>query len=93
MKLKTLPMCAGLSGGRAIELAALEGNIHAFDCIPVMSQLADCNFSFAGIKAWALRTIEKDEEKFGMSHFYYDMNICNWQINSESQMCVAAIKG
>ena len=66
LKLKNLPLCTGLSGGRAIELAARDGNIHAFNCIPVMSQLADCNFSFAGIKAWALRTVEKDEEKYGM---------------------------
>jgi N6-L-threonylcarbamoyladenine synthase len=68
MKLKTLPMCDGLSGGRAIELVARDGNVDAFDFFPVMSQLAHCNFSFAGIKAWALRTIEKEEAKYGKTN-------------------------
>lgn len=63
LKLKILPQCSGLSGGQAIELLAKDGNPQAFKLHPVMSQAADCNFSFAGIKAWAQGAIEKAEKE------------------------------
>lgn len=66
LKLKLLPQCSGLSGGGAIEIVAKEGNPLAFKLHPVMTQIADCNFSFAGIKAWAQKEIEIEEKQHGI---------------------------
>jgi len=68
LKLKSLPQCAGLSGGRSVELVARDGNPRAFQLHPVMSQAQNCDFSFSGIKSWLRRMAEKEEQNYGKKH-------------------------
>jgi len=48
-----------------VELVARDGDPHAFPLRHVMSQTANCNFSFSGIKSWLRKTANQEEEKFG----------------------------
>ena len=65
LKLKNLPEFSGMSGGRAIEQLARNGDPRAFDLVTVMTRRADCNFSFGGIKAAAKKIVQDEEEKYG----------------------------
>lgn len=67
LKLKSLPQCAGLSGGCSVELVARDGNPRAFELHPVMPQAANCDFSFSGIKSWVRQTAEREEQKYGIT--------------------------
>lgn len=51
-----------------MELVARDGNPRAFELHPVMSKVANCDFSFSGIKTWLRRTADREEEKFGKKH-------------------------
>lgn len=66
LRLKDLPGCEGLSGGRSLEKVAESGNPEAFPIHYVMPAIPDCNFSFSGLKAWALHAIKTEEEKQGL---------------------------
>ena len=61
LKLKDMPGFEEVSGGQAIERLAEGGDPRAFDCTPIMTHHADCNFSFAGIKMQMLAIIAKEE--------------------------------
>jgi len=54
-----------------VELVAHDGNPRAFELHPVMSQAANCDFSFSGIKSWVRRTADREEQKYGKN-----MNSC-----------------
>nr|XP_016846968.1 PREDICTED: probable tRNA N6-adenosine threonylcarbamoyltransferase, mitochondrial isoform X3 [Anolis carolinensis] len=60
------PNCSGLSGGKAIEKLAQQGNgLHYKFKIP-MERHADCNFSFAGLQSQVTRMIEQKERTEGL---------------------------
>ena len=63
LRLKDMPGFEEVSGGQAIERLAKGGNPRAFDCTPIMTHHADCNFSFAGIKMQSLAIIASEERK------------------------------
>jgi len=48
-----------------VELVARDGNPRAFDFHPVMSQSANCDFSFSGIKTRLRRLADREEQKYG----------------------------
>jgi len=65
LKLKSLPQCVGLSGGRSVELVARDGDPRAFGLHHVMSRAQNCDFSFSGIKTWLHKTADREEHKYG----------------------------
>jgi N6-L-threonylcarbamoyladenine synthase len=65
LKLKDHPKCAGMSGGRAIQAMAREGNPRAFVFPFQMAKYRDCMFSFSGLKDFAYRLIDKLEKEHG----------------------------
>ena len=66
LKLKNVPECYGLGGGASLELMARSGDPTAFEPVHVLTQEADCNFSFCGLTAQFKRRIKKEEEKHGV---------------------------
>ncbi|XP_076061986.1 threonyl-carbamoyl synthesis 4 [Oratosquilla oratoria] len=66
LRLRHLPECSTLAGGRAIEFLAQQGNPRAFDFPLPMTRYRDCTFSFAGLKNAALKVIQKEEETHGI---------------------------
>lgn len=69
LKLRNLPECAGMSGGRAIEHLARSGDPHAFTFPSPLLQHGDCSFSFAGLKQCLFKTVENLEGKHGKIPF------------------------
>ncbi|XP_014254411.1 probable tRNA N6-adenosine threonylcarbamoyltransferase, mitochondrial [Cimex lectularius] len=63
LKLFNLNKYQGLSGGRAVELAALNGNMLAFPISEPLLHRKNCNFSFAGIKNSVRSYIIEEENK------------------------------
>lgn len=65
-KLSNLKKLRGLVGGAAIEVAATEGNPTAIAfASDTMTKLKNCNFSFSGFIATALRHITEQEQRLG----------------------------
>lgn len=60
-----MPQCVGLSGGSSVEVVARDGNPRAFELHHVMTQVANCDFSFSGIKTWVKKTASLEEKKYG----------------------------
>ena len=69
LKLRNISEFSELSGGRAIEILAQSGNPQHYDLVSVMSQQADCNFSFSGLKSAIGLIIESEEERQGSLFF------------------------
>ena len=63
MKLRNLPECSTLAGGRAVELMASRGDPRAFEFPLPMTHYKDCSFSFAGMKFSAQKLTEKEERR------------------------------
>lgn len=67
LKLQNLPEFDGMSGGRAIEVAASQSEDPTkFDFPLPLARYRDCQFSFAGLKNNAQRLISKLEQENGM---------------------------
>ncbi|GAB6033348.1 hypothetical protein CHUAL_013115 [Chamberlinius hualienensis] len=62
LKLKNLRECSTLSGGESIELLARKGNPLAFPYPIPLLKYRSCNFSFAGLKTSARRSIILQEK-------------------------------
>ncbi|XP_062287972.1 tRNA N6-adenosine threonylcarbamoyltransferase, mitochondrial [Scomber scombrus] len=60
------PLCSTLSGGRAIELLAKDGDRARFPFRTPMGQMYDCCFSFAGLRNNITMTIKKQEAEEGI---------------------------
>ena len=69
LKLKNLPQFAEVPGGVAIETLAEQGNPKAFAFPHVLSQTANCHFSFAGIKFAAKQLIVSEETSQSKKQF------------------------
>ncbi|GFO10097.1 tRNA n6-adenosine threonylcarbamoyltransferase [Plakobranchus ocellatus] len=67
LNLFQLPRFEGLSGGVAVERLAREGNPHAYPRIHVMTSVANCNFSFTGLKISARRQILREYQRQGLA--------------------------
>ncbi|ESN89869.1 hypothetical protein HELRODRAFT_91302 [Helobdella robusta] len=80
LRLKDLPQCTNLSGGQSIEVVASGGNPFRYPLFPIMTRLADCNFSFSGLKSWAMRTIEEEELEQGVL-------LCEGHISNLADFC------
>lgn len=65
LKLRNIPECATMSGGRAIEHLAVKGDPHAFEFPTPMWKYRDCTFSFSGLKNALKRNIENLEKQYG----------------------------
>lgn len=65
MKLNKLEKFSCLNGGTAVELMAKDGDPQAFPPVRVMTQRADCNFSFTGMKIAARRQILQEYTRLG----------------------------
>ena len=63
LKLRNLPECCGLAGGRAVELLASRGDPRAFDFPMPLMRYRDCSFSFAGLKFTAQKLTEAEERR------------------------------
>lgn len=67
LKLMNIPEYSNISGGEAMELAAKKGdNPYQFDFSLPISHNRDCNFSFSGLLATAMRRISSHEEKYNV---------------------------
>ncbi|XP_041976411.1 probable tRNA N6-adenosine threonylcarbamoyltransferase, mitochondrial [Aricia agestis] len=64
MKLRNIPEYSEMSGGRAVEEAALKAeNPHQFLFMLPLADFKDCNFSFNGLKSSVLyHTLKKEKE-------------------------------
>lgn len=64
MKLKNIPEYSGVSGGRAIELAASKArNTDLFKFAVPLARNRDCNFSFSGLKESLIRKLVRKESE------------------------------
>ncbi|XP_023215710.1 probable tRNA N6-adenosine threonylcarbamoyltransferase, mitochondrial isoform X1 [Centruroides sculpturatus] len=63
LKLKNLPECSSMCGGRAIEYLSESGNPNAYNFTLPLYKFRSCDFSFSGLKVQALRAIIKEEEE------------------------------
>lgn len=66
LKVFNLEGMEGLSGGKAIEILAKQGNYNAFLLGEPLLQQRDCDFSFAGVKNSARQFILEQEETFSI---------------------------
>ncbi|KAK3887277.1 hypothetical protein Pcinc_008632 [Petrolisthes cinctipes] len=66
LKLRNLPECASMSGGRAVEHLARSGDPLAFTFPSPLLQHADCSFSFAGLKQCLFKIAENLEGEHGV---------------------------
>lgn len=67
MKLRNMPEYSKISGGRAIELAAMKSKKpEMFEFTIPLIRNRDCNFSFSGLKDALVRIVRKKEEKHGI---------------------------
>jgi len=48
-----------------VELIARDGNPRAYELHHVMSRVANCDFSFSGVKSWLRKEAEREEKKYG----------------------------
>ncbi|XP_023416838.1 tRNA N6-adenosine threonylcarbamoyltransferase, mitochondrial isoform X2 [Cavia porcellus] len=60
------PECSGMSGGKAIEHLAKQGNRFHFDISPPMDRVKNCDFSFSGLQHVIERIIVQKEKKEGI---------------------------
>ncbi|XP_074659318.1 tRNA N6-adenosine threonylcarbamoyltransferase, mitochondrial-like [Tubulanus polymorphus] len=75
LKLKLLPDCEDLSGGRAIEMLATSGNPRAYDIPIVLAQAQNCDFSFSGLKASYKSKIEAEERRLNLAQHELITNV------------------
>lgn len=77
LKLRNLPEFKDMSGGAAIEKAALRAtNPDRFEFPLPLARLRDCQFSFSGIKNNCIRAIKKEEHELGkkfLNYFYFNI--------------------
>lgn len=67
MKLRNMPEYSKVSGGRAIELAAMKSKKpEMFQFTTPLVRNRDCNFSFSGLKDALIRIVKKKEEEHGI---------------------------
>nr|XP_060636454.1 tRNA N6-adenosine threonylcarbamoyltransferase, mitochondrial [Anolis sagrei ordinatus] len=66
LSLQKHPNCSGLSGGKAIEKLAQQGNGLYYKFKIPMERHVDCNFSFAGLQSQVIRMIEQKERTEGL---------------------------
>ncbi|XP_066491541.1 tRNA N6-adenosine threonylcarbamoyltransferase, mitochondrial [Tiliqua scincoides] len=66
LSLQKHPECSGLSGGKAIERLALEGNMQRYRFKVPMEQQHNCNFSFSGLQSQVTRMIAEREREEGL---------------------------
>lgn len=74
LSLHNHPECSGMTGGRAIETLAQQGNILRYKFTIPMQRYRDCAFSFAGLQSEITRKISKEEKAEGIcpkSHKLY----------------------
>lgn len=74
LSLHNHPECSGMTGGRAIETLAQQGNILRYKFTIPMQRYRDCTFSFAGLRSEITRKISKEEKAEGIcpkSHKLY----------------------
>ncbi|XP_053128998.1 tRNA N6-adenosine threonylcarbamoyltransferase, mitochondrial isoform X2 [Hemicordylus capensis] len=64
--LQKYPECSGLSGGKAIEHLARQGNMLRYEFKVPMERHKNCNFSFAGLQTQVTRMIAKKEREEGL---------------------------
>ncbi|XP_058044809.1 tRNA N6-adenosine threonylcarbamoyltransferase, mitochondrial isoform X3 [Ahaetulla prasina] len=62
LSLHNHPECSGMTGGRAIETLAQQGNILRYKFTIPMQRYRDCAFSFAGLQSEITRKISKEEK-------------------------------
>ncbi|XP_070588034.1 tRNA N6-adenosine threonylcarbamoyltransferase, mitochondrial isoform X2 [Erythrolamprus reginae] len=60
------PECSGMTGGRAIETLAQQGNILRYQFTIPMQRYRDCSFSFAGLRSEITRKISTEETAEGL---------------------------
>ncbi|XP_005866347.1 PREDICTED: probable tRNA N6-adenosine threonylcarbamoyltransferase, mitochondrial [Myotis brandtii] len=60
------PECAAMSGGRAIEHLAKQGNRLRFDLTPPMHRAKNCDFSFTGLQHAVDKIITRKEKEEGV---------------------------
>nr|XP_028606218.1 probable tRNA N6-adenosine threonylcarbamoyltransferase, mitochondrial [Podarcis muralis] len=65
LSLRKHPECSGLSGGKAIERLAQQGNRRRYEFKVPMEQHHNCNFSFAGLQSQVTRAIAEKEKEEG----------------------------
>ncbi|KAH0621583.1 hypothetical protein JD844_023044 [Phrynosoma platyrhinos] len=66
LSLQKHPGCSGLSGGKAVEKMAQQGNGLHYEFKVPMERHSDCNFSFAGLQSQVTRMIEQKEKTEGL---------------------------
>ncbi|XP_042301596.1 probable tRNA N6-adenosine threonylcarbamoyltransferase, mitochondrial [Sceloporus undulatus] len=66
LSLQKHPDCSGLSGGKAVEKMAKQGNGLHYEFKVPMERHSDCNFSFAGLQSQITRMIEQKEKTEGL---------------------------
>ncbi|XP_070791778.1 tRNA N6-adenosine threonylcarbamoyltransferase, mitochondrial [Pituophis catenifer annectens] len=66
LSLHNHPECSGMTGGRAIETLAQQGNILRYKFTIPMQRYRDCTFSFAGLRSEITRKISKEEKEEGL---------------------------
>ncbi|XP_023568058.1 probable tRNA N6-adenosine threonylcarbamoyltransferase, mitochondrial isoform X2 [Octodon degus] len=60
------PECSSMSGGKAIEHLAKQGNRFHFDISPPMHRVKNCDFSFTGLQHVTEKIITKKEKEEGI---------------------------
>ncbi|KAG8239052.1 hypothetical protein J437_LFUL016689 [Ladona fulva] len=78
LKLHYIPEFSSMSGGRAVETAALRGNPLAFHFPLPLAHYKDCNFSFSGLKNAANKHILRLERNHGC--FKQVCDECGYQL-------------
>ncbi|KAM6175160.1 tRNA N6-adenosine threonylcarbamoyltransferase, mitochondrial [Erethizon dorsatum] len=59
------PECSGMSGGKAVEHLAKQGNRFHFDISPPMHRVKNCDFSFTGLQYVTEKIIMQKEKEEG----------------------------
>lgn len=65
LKILNIHGMKGLSGGKAIEVLAEQGNPFAFNVAEPLLRQRDCDFSFSGVKNSVRQFILEQEKQFG----------------------------
>ncbi len=67
MKLQNVARCAGMSGGRAVELMAEEGHHDSFRQLHrvLQNRQQSCHFTFSGLKTLIEKTVAAQEREYG----------------------------
>ena len=66
LKLHNRPDLRDVSGGRAVELAGMEGEAGSLEFSVSMRSYRDCNFSFSGLKASLETYVGRSERDLGL---------------------------